>query len=55
MEKRLLITLANALLSQHGYDQNGSKITDSSKNQTAFERKIIIIKTDGKSYTLIQR
>lgn len=41
MGKRELLTLANALLNQNGYDENGSKITDSSKNQNAFEEKMI--------------
>lgn len=41
MSKTELLTLANALLNQNGYDENGSKITDSSKNQNAFEKKMI--------------
>jgi hypothetical protein len=41
MNREELINLANALLNQNGYDENGSKITDSSKNQNAFENKMI--------------
>ena len=40
-EKEELIALANALLNQHGYDQNGSKNTSHSQEQNTFEENMI--------------
>jgi len=43
MNRKDLLNLANALLNQNGYDENGSKITNFSKNQYLFEKRMITI------------
>lgn len=43
MTRKDLLNLANALLNQNGYDENGSKITNFSKNQDLFEKRMIAV------------